>query len=419
LPKDNAKICIVTASIPPVFAGGGLRAYHYARRLHEEKKLAFILTRQPHPDYEIWKEWRESEALSKKKITRVPSIRGHKQGLLSSIWRIWSEYVVLLLHITYHLLHHRDSFEIVHCFGAGNMLSLYAVGVGKALGKKTVLEMTLLGSDDPVSIQKNDSIGVKGHFRVWLFSMADVVISKSPALSSTYMSSDLNTEKLREISNPVDVHRFCPPSENEKLRLRGRLNLRAKQKQPVILFVGNIVKRKGVDLLVDSFAEVVKTHSDVLLLLVGSTNFTRENGGDFAAKMKRRVNDLGLADQVVFTGLVNNVEEYMKASDVFVFPSRREGLPNVLLEAMATGLPAVVLNIEGITKYVIRNREEGIVIENEDPMEFALAINELLDNRPLYEKISKNARRRVKVKFSNEIIDRQYAKIYKALRSHT
>ena len=151
-----------------------------------------------------------------------------------------------------------------------------------------------------------------------------------------------------------------------------------------------------------------------MLLLVGPISINKENK-EFFEKMKKLVQNLNIKENVVFTGLRDNVDEYMKISDIFVFLSRREGFGTVVVEAMSTGLPVIALNIPGITEYIIQNKKDGIIIQEENPDKIVLAIEELLENRNLYEYISKNAIKTVKKRFSTGIIDQQYQQIYSEL----
>ena len=405
-------ICIVTSSIPPILAGGGLRAYRYAKRLHEKNKLAFILTHMP--NLNIQKEFRfnREDELPAEKIVRLSAARtrekNYKQNLIKYFFPFIIGHIHLLMSISWAMYHRRNSFEVIRCFGTGGLVSSYAVLIGKLLGKRTIIEMTLLGSDDPLSIGKDT--GKLGRVLSRLvFSKADAVISISPALSSAYRLSGLPTEKLREISNPVDTVRFCPPSLMEKFELRKRLNIN--NGQFVILFVGFITKRKGIDLLIDSFKKLTDRCPEVLLLLAGPCSRGKKIT-DFAKRMKQKVEALNIAERVVFAGFVDNVDEYMKASDIFVLLSEKEGCPNVALEAMSTGLPVVTLNIPGITKHIIQDRIDGIIVKERDPGKIASAMKSLLENLASYKRISENARKTVLKRFSTEVVHQQYQQLY-------
>lgn len=413
--KISKNICIVSSSIPPNFAGGGVLAYEYALRLFKKNKLLFIFTEKSVPNEGEKFTFDRFEKIPPKKIITVPKEINKDKKRSKSIIKYFLPFIIfqfnLLCSIFWKIFQTRKSFEIVHSIGASSWLNLYSVAIGKIFGKKTILEMTLLGCDDPISVGKN-KIALLGVIRRWLFSKADIIISISPILSQTYNLSGMPIQKLREVANPVDIYKFCPISIKERLKLHKKLGFKKKQK--IFLFVGMIEKRKGVDLLIKSYAQVFKNFPNTMLLLVGPTSINKENK-EFFEKMKKLVQNLNIKENVVFTGLRDNVDEYMKISDIFVFLSRREGFGTVVVEAMSTGLPVIALNIPGITEYIIQNKKDGIIIQEENPNKIVLAIEELLKNRDLYKYISKNARKTVENRFSTEIIDQQYQRIYEEI----
>ncbi len=182
-------------------------------------------------------------------------------------------------------------------------------------------------------------------------------------------SSGVMTEILRKeasgpdsriitISNGVDLKRFTVPTQAEKFELRKRLNLSS---GPLVLFVGGIYPRKAVDTLLQGWHRVSTEHR-AQLVIVGP----RPDEVQFK-EFHRRVDELAATaprpESVLFTGGVRNVDEYMKAADLFVFPSEREGMPNVVPEAMATGLPAILTAFKGLPEEFGRPDEEYLLVE--------------------------------------------------------
>ena len=163
--------------------------------------------------------------------------------------------------------------------------------------------------------------------------------------------------------------------------------------------------------MIDSFERLIKQSPKSLLLLVGPCS-RRKNITKFADSMRRKVEALNIAERVVVTGFVDNVDEYMKASDIFVLLSEKEGCPNVALEAMSTGLPVVTLNIPGITKHIIQDSIDGIIVKERDPGKIASAMKSLLENHVSYRRISENARETVLKRFSTEVVHQQYQQLY-------
>ncbi len=411
--KISKKICIVSTIIPPKFSGAGLQAYRYALRLYKKDKLSFILTEKYKSIGKDKCIFNRFEELPSNKIITMPKVvyknKKRSQNKIKYFIPFIMWQINLLYSIFWRMFQNRNSFSIVHCIESSSWLSLYSVLVGKFLGKKTVLEMSLLGSDDPVSIKKSPNILI-GSFRSWLFSNADIVKSISPALSKAYKISGMPIEKLREVPIPVNISKFHPLGKNEKINLRKKLGF--KKDTTIILCVGAIIKRKGIDLLIKSFSRYINKYSfNATLVLIGPTADNKENL-QFYNKMKKLANDFNIEKYIIFTGIKNNVDEYMKISDLFVLLSEREGLPNVLLEAMSTGLPVITLSIPGISEYIIKNRIDGIIVNKKNPDKIALEIEDLLNNYDLYKSISVNARETVINRFSTKVIDEKCEQIY-------
>ena len=331
--KSSNKICIVSTTIPPNYSGAGLQAYRYALRLYKRNKLAFLLTEKSKPTTkEVRFEFKRFKKLSSNMIVTVPRDVNQGKNRMKNKIKYFIPFIIWQINLLYStfwsMFQNRNSFKIVHSIGAGSWLSLYSVLVGKFLGKKTVLEMQLLGSDDPVSIKKSPNILI-GNFRSWLFSKADIVKSISPALSKAYRISEMPIEKLREVSVPVNIDKFHPLGKNKKIYLRKKLGF--KKDTTIILCVGAIIKRKGIDLLIKSFARYINKYSfNATLVLIGPIAKNKENL-QFYNKMKILINDLGVEKNIIFTGIKANVDEYMQISDLFILLSEKEGLPNVLL----------------------------------------------------------------------------------------
>ena len=107
---------------------------------------------------------------------------------------------------------------------------------------------------------------------------------------------------------------------------------------------------------------------------------------DFANKLKRKANETGL--NALFLGKSDKVDEYLRASDIFVLPSRYEGFPNTIVEAMATCLPVVITEMHGVARDFISSGKEGFIVR--DSNELAERLIELLENEKLLEAMGQN-----------------------------
>lgn len=137
----------------------------------------------------------------------------------------------------------------------------------------------------------------------------------------------VNSDKFTVIHNAVDLKKY---KFDEEVRKQIRSDLKIDENTVVIGHVGRFVELKNHDFLVDVFYEFYKMHDNSKLLLVGTG--MKEN------EIREKVKKLGIEENVIFAGFKNNVNDYMCAMDLFVLPSKTEGLGLVLIEAQASGL---------------------------------------------------------------------------------
>ena len=156
----------------------------------------------------------------------------------------------------------------------------------------------------------------------------------------------------------------------------------------------------------------------VRLLIVGPDEYVRAfNDPDpevakFAQRIRQDIDTHDLRDIVQFEGRQDNVEEYYKAADIFVHPSRREGQPNAIIEAMVSGLPVVVNHIEGITTEMVDHFKTGFIVNCEDSQLLARTIQSLVDNADLRQQIGENASENTMAKHDIYTVGRRYLDLY-------
>lgn len=201
--------------------------------------------------------------------------------------------------------------------------------------------------------------------------------------------------KLKTIYSGVDIKRYIPKSESIRKQERDALRRQHKlQGKKVILFVGRLTAKKGVDKLVLAMNTLKKKYSDLALVLVGSKWYSDEGISDYVAYVHALAKRSPVP--VITTGFVDpkEVHKWFWAGDIFVCTSLwQEPLARVHYEAMAAGLP-IVTTARGGNPEVIHSRENGIVVQNpENPEEFARSISTILSNPSLKRHMSVTGRR--------------------------
>jgi glycosyltransferase involved in cell wall biosynthesis len=408
------RVAVVPGGLPPDFGGGALRAYRFARRLLDANMLAYILAEKRSSPSSAGVEIPPELRIPPDKILRV-SPTHRRDATKSVVWEAAPYLGAQIAHagsIARHVAARRD-FDILHCFGP-SWLSLYAIGVARAFGKPTVLEMSRLGLDDPESMRTGDHLPLRGRFRHWLYRNADIFVSRSPAMTEACTKAGLVAPRVCEVANAVDVTRFFPPTPEDRATLRRKLDL--PESSVVLLFVGSMTPRKGVDLLLRAFERSVKERPPKLLLLVGPAGKSQAERA-FAEQLVALAGELGVHDRLRFIGLVNNVEDYMRAGDALLFASESEGLPNVVLEAMASGLPVIMSRLHGVSDYLITSGADGLVVDRTVEA-LAEGIRRISGDQSFRIEIGAAAARCARARFAPAVIDQAYRGIYDKLLAH-
>jgi glycosyltransferase involved in cell wall biosynthesis len=159
----------------------------------------------------------------------------------------------------------------------------------------------------------------------------------------------------------------------------------------IVLFVGPLTKRKGLDCLAAAWKRVARERPHAHLVLVGPERAPHAEGGSFGEWIRAQLGRGVGADRVTFAGRVSNVEEYLRAADLFVFPSRWEGMPNVVCEAFASGLACILTPFLGLPAEFGTPGEQYILVDH-DPEHLGAAISTLLANPELRGTLGRAAR---------------------------
>jgi glycosyltransferase involved in cell wall biosynthesis len=138
-----------------------------------------------------------------------------------------------------------------------------------------------------------------------------------------------------------------------------------------VLFVGNLVAVKGPDVLLDAWARVPAPPGGRALAIIGA--------GPWRSRLERQARRLGIADTVTFLGARPHAEValWMNAADVLCLPSRNEGMPNVVLEALASGLPVAATDV-GACREMLQGEPAGAIVAPDDAAGLAAAVGGLL-----------------------------------------
>ncbi len=227
-----------------------------------------------------------------------------------------------------------------------------------------------------------------------------VTISKY-SLENMRKYYDVDKSKVRIVPNGVDAEKFKPTEDQQAAKRQFGLD-----DQPVVLFVGSLIPRKGLHFLVEAAKKVVKQQADAKFVIVGD--------GPLKNQLLSDLGNANVSGNFVFlSGLSEDaLAAVYSCADLFVLPSVQEGQGIVLLEAQASAKPVVAFNVGGVNEAVLRG-ETGLLVNRGNSDELADALLKLLSDRSLREKMGVRGRRFVVDNFTWDICAEKMLAVYR------
>lgn len=237
------------------------------------------------------------------------------------------------------------NFDVLHNHEL--YLSIFLVNSKKILGNQILISHAHATrfSDHPIKELRNKLLSYPAKI------ISDYLLACSNDAGFTLFQNDylLKGYLLR---NAINVEKF---EFNFEARERIRRELAINKGQYVVGHIGNFTPPKNHMFIVEIFNEILKVRQDAILLLVGDGHLRKE--------VIKRIHELGISKHVIFTGVRSNVEDYLCAMDVFVFPSKFEGLGIALIEAQANGLPCVYSSVVPQTADILKDNNKRISLD--------------------------------------------------------
>lgn len=262
----------------------------------------------------------------------------------------------------------------------------YAVAAAKLSGVKTCVHTVHNVADQEAEGRVQKIINTT-YFKLGL----STPVALSPEVQRTILDFyGLPESKVPVIYNGVDLSR-CIPKESYRMDT------------PVLLHIGRFNHQKNHKGLLEAFQKIRSVYPDARLDLLGD--------GELLEETKQYAQELGIAGNVRFLGSQSNVYPYLNGADVFLLPSKFEGMPMTIIEAMGTGLPIVASRVGGVPD-MLCHRESGLLTSC-DPEEVSQAVMELLEDEALRTKLGEKAKEE-SLRFSADYMAKQYTKAYQA-----
>jgi glycosyltransferase involved in cell wall biosynthesis len=199
----------------------------------------------------------------------------------------------------------------------------------------------------------------------------------------------------------IDIDKFSHVDENKLLMLRREIGV--EEDQNIIGFIGNVSEQKGLIYLIESVRKLTVQMPDLCCLIIGI--------GPEEHNLKSRVAEYGLDTNFRFLGQRYDTPDLLHVMNLFVLPSLWEGLPQVVIEAMAASCPVIATSVDG-TPEIITHRENGWLVPPANTEGLTKAIKTLLSDDDLRAALAKNGYETVKEKFSVSAMVKNYDRLY-------
>lgn len=374
LEKIMNKILLVNGGAPPDITGSGLRAYRLAEQIHDSNQYdAYFCT------------------YSDIKSNKIKHIKNYRLKI-----RVLN-FIVFPINLfkNYQALR-KNKFASIHFFGFGIIsINIYiATFLVRKYHPKLIFGTTMFQLDDVNGIKNK-------RFSKLIFkaiSGFDYIVCISDQLYKSWADYFKASQSPRvvKIFNPVNLEKFKPfnmIAQNETLRIN---------------YTGALKGRKQILFLLEAIKIAKKKYGLFFNLTIVGTY----KGPDYMEKISEFVETNEMNQFIDFLGYRKNVEDYYNDSDVFIFASKTEGMPNVVIEAMASGLPIIMREIQDVSEVLVASNHNGFIIQSEEEMADKLWYYH--KNRNILKNHSINSRNKAKENFNPKIIYKKYFELYES-----
>ena len=385
-PLRARPVWMLVPTFYPVIGGEQIQVKRLSKGLLAHGRSVRVLTRQH--SYAHPKGLSASDLVDGVPVRRIYSRGWGKVGsILFMFGGLW-----------YLFRHGRRAVYHANAVGATGWL---AVAARYLLGGRCLVKMRT----GRYSYERRYASGIARRQFVTLLRLADCVQVVSSEVEGLMRDLGVPPSRVVRLPNAVDTTVFRPASLEEKSTARKRIGVPAKK--TIMLWVGRLVPIKGLDLLLRAWALLSEQErAGALLVVVGE--------GPERDKLLEMITRLGLPDSVCLVGSQQTVRDYYWAADLFVLPSRTEGLSGALIEAMACGLPVIASNIGGATDMVEEDKN-GVLFVSEDYHQLAQKLAAMMAMPDRWAEMGRQARQTVTEYADLDVVVKRLDDLYRQL----
>jgi glycosyltransferase involved in cell wall biosynthesis len=394
------RVLFLAESFHPVLGGGETHLRRLGRALAAAGDRATVVTRRGETT------WPETEEVDGTRVLRVPPPGPGRAGKYR-----------MVLPAMRAVRREAPAHDLL-VVRSPRVLGLPGLLVGRLVGLPVVLQPETNGEIDGTAFTfgKTWSEGPAGRAvraAAWarnrLLRDADGFVAMSRRIRDEMIAAGVPPERAHLLPHGVDVERFRPVAAGEKKALRRSLGLG--EHGVVVTYTGRLLQGKGLDALLSAFAPIAAGREDVSLVLVGAGE---QQSLSVESELRARAAEPPLAGRVLFAGRVDDVSDWLRASDLFVLPSVFEGLGISLVEALACGLPAIGSRTGGIVD-VIDDERSGFLVPPGDAGALESALRRLLDDPARRVEMGRAGRAHVLARFDERDAVAKYRALFASL----
>jgi len=393
---SSMKICMVSQEInPPWIEGGSKSIFYISKRLVKAGYDVHIVTNQPY----------NADNENNHENGEIEGVIFHRGKMLFKVPPTISD-KALFLHLNRHIsiaiklfrVLKKNKFDILHGYSFSPLLAVETI-IGKKLFNITSIH-TFNGDS-----YENSSMST-----VYLkhLKKLDNIVAVTESRYNQLVDK-IDKDKLVYIPNGVDTNELNP---HAKSNIREELVILDK---PLILYIGHLSKKKGVEYLIKSAPLVLEKFPKAKFLIAWS------GVGDQMRELKGLINKLNLNNSFIFTGKRDDLAGVYATSDLFVLPLISEkqtlGYPLTILEALSCGVPVISTDFPNICE-IIKNGVNGFVVEPKDYVGLAQKINTILGETKLRNAMGEKGRQMILNNFSLERTLNRYVELYESKRGN-
>jgi len=371
------RVLMICRQFLPVANGAERQAAALARELNGMGHRVTVVAARFNP------EWPERETIDGFEVVRLPSPRIRYFGT----WRY-------LRALHGFLRAEAPNFDVVHVHFAKHSAAC-AANLSQEIGKPVICKPVTAGEfGDLAALRRTPS---PKKLLSGLMNL-DRIVALSEEIASEWIDAGFPEERVAIIPNGVNANQFCPADESAREQSRRELGLPVDGR--LLLGVGRLERQKGFDILTQALA-TAPPDSNLHVALAGE--------GSLKGELRALAESKGVGGRLHLLGRIDPIEKAYRAADLFVLPSRGEGMSNALLEAMACGLDVAATKVSGVAG-LVSDGENGLLAEAGSAEAFARAIERWFEMAP--GTLGRRARQTIEQGYTLRVVAERYLQLY-------